>query len=242
MELVKSIGNFDGVRSMRARKDVFSRHYQFDRLVRQMLNAEEGPLPHVLVPELFAHWGDPASRIGESYIRSCLAHAEECNGHILQCGPGLMTLVLGILCTRQASDKKRVWCLADDAHWANVMRSWLTQYGITHTHVVVSRPQMFDGFVWYSVDPEQFPEEFALTLSNGGHSAVSGVTGLTERMSQHLRKDCVVLARQVLSGTDQQRLQSWAKSHDLSCVLVDKQEGFLKVTKVQKAVDKDHGR
>ncbi len=234
MALAEALGGFDGMRAMRECKNVLTRQYHFDRAVRQLLNTKSEGLPRDAIPELFAHWGDPVNRSGESYIRSCLAHAEHSSGHILQCGASLNTLLLGILCTRIASDDKRVWCLTDDSHWANVIRSWLTQYGITHTHVIVSRPQLYDGFVWYGVDPKQFPKDFALALCSGGSACVGGAIGLVERMPERMTEDCVVLAQHVLKAADQRRLHDWASERELSCVLVDKKEGFLKLAETAK--------
>lgn len=231
MALVQALGGFEGMRGMRERKDVLTRHFQFDRALRQLINAKGDGLPRDVIPELFAHWGDPINRSGESYIRSCLAHVENSTGHILQCGANLTTLLLGVLCTRLNREDKRVWCLADDTHWANVIRSWLTQYGITHTHVIVSPPQLYDNYVWYGVDPKQFPKDFALALCTGGSARVTGAIGLVERMPQRMSEDCVLLAQQVVKAADQRHLHDWAKSKGLGCVLVDKKEGFLKVAK-----------
>ncbi len=66
------------------------------------------------------------------------------------------------------------------------MRTWLAQYQISNTHIVVCQPHLFDDFVWYGVDPKQLPTDFTLALADGGRARVSGAVGLLKRMGDKL--------------------------------------------------------
>ncbi len=229
--LANALPKFEGLGNLRARKDVFARHYQVDRILRRMLSAEARPFSRSAVAELFAQWGDPLSQAEESYVSSCLAHAQSTSGHILQCGTGLLTLLLGIVCARNAASDQHLWCLVDDRHWAGVMRSWLTQYQVANAHVVLSRPRIFENCVWYALDPAKVPDNFSLALCDGGRASVNGAVGLLERMGLRLRSDCVILARHVTLAKDQALLQRWADRRGVHCTLVEKSTGFLKIVR-----------
>ena len=229
--LANAFPKFEGLGNLRAKKDVFARHYQVDRILRHMLTVQERPFTRTLVAELFAHWGDPLNPAGESYVSSCLAHAQSTPGHILQCGPGLLTLLMGIVCARSEGQSRHLWCLADDRHWASVVRSWLTQYNIANAHVVVSRPCIYDDCVWYEIDPAKIPDNFSLALCDGGRASVNSAVGLLQRMGPRLGDDCVVLSRHVTQGKDQALLQRYAGERTMYCTLVEKSTGFLKIVK-----------
>jgi hypothetical protein len=199
MALAKTLPGLEGLAAIRARKDVF------------------------------AHWGDPLSQAGESYVSSCVSHTKTTSGHILQCGAGLMTLLMGIVCAQRDGKAHHIWCLTDDRHWANVIRSWLTQYGVSNAHVIVSRPRMYDNFVWYEMDPARLPDGFTLALCDGGRACVDGAAGLLERMGTRLGEERVILARHVTAHADQTFLQRWAADRGLHCTVVDKATGFLKI-------------
>ena len=90
---------------------------------------------------------------------------------------GLSTLLLGIANARLNYVDNHLWALTDAPHNANVIRSWLSQYQVTNTHIVVCQPHIFDGYVWYGVNTKQLPQGFTLALSDGGRACVSGALG-----------------------------------------------------------------
>ena len=210
---------------------VLARHYQFDRVMRRVLDAKDDAILRQLVPELYAHWGDPPSQSAEAFIQSCITHASNCAGHVLQCGTSLATLFLGVVCARNEESQTHLWCLEHDSHWANLIRSWLSEYGIVNTHVVVARPQLYDGYIWYAIDTKQLPKNFGLALCEGGNATPRGVIGLVEKMGDKLSSESVILAKNVLRTKDHEYLSQWAMRQGLRCVLVDKREGFYKVAR-----------
>jgi hypothetical protein len=220
----------DRIQLMRARFDVLFRHYQFDARVRSMRDSKDDATILRLLPELYALWGTPLSRSAQSFLQSCIAHAKSCSGHVLQCGSSLDTLVLGIVCARQPETKTHLWCLEHDQQRANLIRSWLTDYGISSVHVIVARPQMFADHVWYKVDTSQLPKNFSLAVCEGGHSTPRGVVGLIAKMQDKMGDDSVILAQHVREAKDHEYLTQWATEHKSNCVLVDRTEGFFKIS------------
>lgn len=221
-------------RSLRALRDhaaIFERYRGFDRCMRRLTADADEPPSLATISELYAHWGDPLTQGGESYLRSCLAEARAASGPIVQCGAGLLSLVLGSLCQTSAVPARQLWCLEHDPHWANTIRSWLTQYRMGRVHVITSRPHLFEEFVWYAADPERLASGVSLVLCEGGRAAPSGVPGALARLEPRLADPSIVLARGVGRADDLRRAHQWAKDHGASCVVVDREQGFVKITR-----------
>ena len=230
MQLAIPMRTYKGLLALREQAQVFERYRGFDRCMRRLSFTDDQSVPLAVMTELFAHWGDPLSQSGESYLRSCLAQAATAQGPIVQCGASLMTLVLGSLCHSAPRNERQLWCLEHDVHWANNIRSWLTQYRIGSAHIITSRAHLFDGYVWYAVDASRLADRVSLVLCDGARATPSGVLGTLSRLEGRLAHDCTILACHVTRADDLRRLNEWAKARAASCVIVDRQEGFIKVS------------
>lgn len=237
MQLAISKRTQNGMRALRAQAAVFERYRGFDRCMRKLAVAEDQVLPFAAVAELFACWGDPLSQSDESYLRSCLAEAARAAGPIVQCGTSALTLVLGSLCSASAQHSKQLWCLEDNTHHANMTRSWLTQYQLGSAHVIASRAHLFDGYVWYAVDTERLAEGIALVLCEGARATPGGAVGALNRLGDRLAADCTILARRVTRSEDLKQLNAWARANQASFVIVDRREGFVKISRRSAAAD-----
>ncbi|MEQ8483853.1 MAG: hypothetical protein RIB46_05785 [Pseudomonadales bacterium] len=239
MSLAIPAATVRGLASLRAQAATFERFRGFDRCVRKLRASASaaggggggGEIPIGAVAELYAHWGDPPTQADESFLRSCLAEVAQAPGAIVQCGASLLTLVLGSVCQGEAAAARQLWCLEHDAHWASVVRSWLTQYRIGNTHVITTRAQLADGYVWYGVDPERLAGNVSLLLCDGARATPQGVIGALERIGSRLAPSSTVLARHVSRADDVRAVQAWAKAHDAACVVVDRQQGFIKLSR-----------
>jgi hypothetical protein len=231
MQLAMPAATVRGLQSLRSQAALFERYRGFDRCLRKLQTPPGEPLPMNAVAELYAHWGDPLTQGDESYLRSCLAEASRAAGPIVQCGASLLTLVLGSLCHGDNNQARQLWCLEHDNHWANVVRSWLTQYRIGSTHVITSRAQLGERFVWYGVDPGRLARDIALVLCEGARSTPHGVVGTLHRLGDRLADDFTVLARRISGAEDLRTINAWAKQHGAACVVVDRQQGFVKISR-----------
>ncbi len=230
MQLALPESAYKGMRALREQAALFERWRGFDRCMRRLCHAEGQPVNLGLMAELYAHWGDPLNQEAENYLRSCLAEAARVNAPILQCGSSLLTLALGQLCNGSSTAAKQLWCLEHDPHWAGTIRSWLTQYRIRSAHVITSRAHLFDGYVWYAVDASRLADGVGLVLCEGARATPSGIIGALARLDTRLAADCTILARRVVRTEDLTHLNAWAVSRGASFVVVDRQQGFVKLS------------
>lgn len=231
MQLAISERTGRGMRALRAQAAVFERFRGMDRNLRRLAGSSGTDLSLEAALELFAHWGDPLGQQDEAYLRSCLAEAASTENAIVQCGASALTLVLGCLCGGAPSRDKHLLCLESDPHWANLVRSWLTQYGICAAHVIASRARLFDAYVWYAVDTVHLPDRIGLVLCDGTRATPSGVVGTVSRLAGRLAPEFTVIARRVSGADEMKTLNLWARSHGASFVIVDRQAGFVKLSR-----------
>lgn len=217
------------VRTIRARVAFHTRQHGFDRAAQQLVAGSSIAATERLAAQLFAHWGDPLQPADERFLRSVLAEARAADGAILQCGSTLSTLILGSICDHDEQPKKQLWCLEADPHWANMMRSWLTEYQINSAHVIHSPARLFKNYVWYSLDPERLAAAYHLVICDGNRASTRGAVATVHRIADRLAQRFVILIRNVSSSADLQALVDWSKTRDATCVLVDKTEGFVKI-------------
>lgn len=225
------LGDNGAMQTIRARVAFHTRQHGFDRAAKALIKGAGSAATDRLVADLYAYWGDPLSQRDERFLRSCLAEAERADGPILQCGTSLGTLLLGAVCDREPSKDKQLWCLEADPHWSSLMRSWLTEYKICSAHVIHSRPKLFNDYVWYTLDPARLAKRYALLICDGARASAQGVIGTLSRVEAKLEDNFVILARNVGNPADLRFIAGWAKNRNAACVVVDKEQGFIKISR-----------
>lgn len=218
------------MQTIRARVAFHSRQHGFDKCMQQIANSDQ-PVNISQIAELYAFWGDPLTPADEQFLRSCLAQATAADGPILLAGASLLTLILGAICDRDPAKEKQVWCLENDRHWANLIRSWLTEYRVNGAHVIQSPSRIFEDHVWYAVDTGRLAKAYRLVICDGAAATPKGVVGALKRLEDRLDEPFTVLARNVKDASVLRGLNGWAKEHEATFALIDKQEGFIKLTR-----------
>lgn len=211
------------------RNSHLDRAREVDRLLSNLHLGTGHEVPMSSILDLYAHWGHPLDDVEASYLGSALHSAEHVDGPILQCGASLTTLILGKLCDGLAYRAKPIICLEENPHWANVIRSWLTQYQIHSVQVLTAVPQLHSGSVWYGIDQRKLPHNIALALCQGNKSQATSMISLIIRCSAQLAPGVTLLGQQQRDPVELQFLERWAKRHDMRCMTLDKASGFIKV-------------
>lgn len=222
------------MQGIRARVAFHSRQYGLDRRMQQLV-ASRDPITPTTLAELYALWGDPLSAADEQFLRSCVAEATHADGPILLCGSSLLTLVLGAVCGRTEDRAHQVWCLEHDNHWASLVRSWLTEHQISAAHVIQSPARFFDGYVWYGVDTTHLARSYRLVICRGTRATPEGIVGTLMRLKTRMDDRFTVLADGVKDPAVLKYLRDWGQHHDAKLALIDKHQGFLKLSRQPQA-------
>lgn len=209
----------------------FTASRQQARLHKCILNlmAHGGePRASSIALDLYGLWGDPLDPARESYVRSCLAEFNDADGPVLVSGANLMTLILGAVST---GDKNRpLWCLEEDPHWTNVMRSWIRRYGIKGTHVISVPPVVKGGTVRYKIDTKHLPRNIGLVLCDAPGPSASSALSTLLTIGGNLSPHFTLLARRLRSD-DGSLIKRWAMKHGATFVALNKRDGFVKISR-----------
>jgi len=237
----KLLNQSERLQALRAKVAFHGRQQSFDQAMRKLLKSTDGRIADSIVADLYANWGDPLAPNVEVYLRSCPAEASAADGAILQCGTSLMTLLLGAICDREDSNTKRVWCLEHDEHWANMMRSWLTEYRIRKAHLINAPAESFVGYTWYGIDTNRLAKKYALVICDGARATPRGAIGTIKQIESRLADNFAILARNISKASELKYLAGWAKNRGASFAVVDRREGFVKLSQqsITHATDDD---
>lgn len=222
------------------------RGQQLARLIRleRHLGALQSTLPTApdddLISKLFAAFGDPLSHGQRAYVQRCLAEATRATGPILQCGGGLLSVLIGMLCQQSEHPGKRLWVFEHDPHWGSLVRSWLHAREIKHAHIISAPAEQFDGYVWYVLDPARLPDNFALVLSEASSALPGSTRGVVTRMARHLGDRCVILGHNARRPRDLKFLADWAKSQGAPFVVAEGVNPYLKIALRDRRPDSAH--
>lgn len=231
-----------GVRfkAMRTRMEASKRRNALHKKVVSLIGKQSDPRAAQLAVDLYELWGDPLDQARESYVRSCLKEFESAEGHVLVSSASLMTLILGAV---SANDRGRnVWCLEQDPHWTNVIRSWLAQYAIKGTYVISAPPTVRGGMVRYRVDTKHLPKNIGLILCDGSSATPGSALSTLLSIGPHLAPEFTVFARKIRVDEDGPLLKRWAMKNDATFVVVNNRDGFVKISRRDGAKQHSGGR
>ena len=198
------------------------------KCILQLLEQGDSPAATGIALQLYELWGDPLDPARESYLRSCLAEFSEARGAVLLSSASLMTLILGAIA---AGDKRRtIWCLEQNTHWINVLRTWIKRYDIKGTHIINTHPFVKGGMVRYRIDAKHLPRNIGLVLCDSPAPSPGATLSTLVTVGNNLAPAFTVFSRR-LKSDDGPLIKRWASKHDATFVLINKRDGFAKIAR-----------
>jgi predicted O-methyltransferase YrrM len=145
---------------------------------------------HPVLADLIYGWGNEAWSAQDEYLASCISHALEANGSILECGSGLSTILLAAIAKMQGQGH---WILEHKPAWSAKVQRYLNNYGLGS--VINTRPlRNYGDFRWYEIQLDCMPGSFSLVICDGPPSKTKGGRyGLIPLMKERLQPGCVIL-------------------------------------------------
>ncbi|MCA9563312.1 MAG: class I SAM-dependent methyltransferase [Myxococcales bacterium] len=164
-----------------------------------------------LLSRLVYGWGNSGWSAGNDYAAACVREAATSTGSILECGSGLTTLLVGLVCksngtTLHTLEHHQAW-------WAHV-KGWVDRLGIEGAVNLHYSPLIDHGeFDWYSVPMGALPPRFSLVLCDGPPETTrGGRIGLVPLLRQHL-DGALVLLDDVERPRETEIARIWRETH-----------------------------
>jgi hypothetical protein len=139
-----------------------------------------------VLESLIEAWDNPHYAVEPGTLREIAMRAVKCSGHILECGSGISTIVLGLV-------GHSVWSLEHNHEWYQrvklVVRRLRLPVQVFHTPL-----KSYGGFEWYDVARLQFPM-FQLVICDGppGATTNGGRYGLLPLLSRNLEPNAAIM-------------------------------------------------
>jgi predicted O-methyltransferase YrrM len=141
------------------------RNYRLRRAIRRLSGLPRGQMPdRNLIGELLSGWSNEGYAARIEYIEEVARRATTTPGHILECGSGITTILLGVLA---GSRGKEIWSLEHSPQWYQRIKRVLQRSGIRDDHVCLSPLRDYGDFDWYDPPLELMPESFSLVICDG---------------------------------------------------------------------------
>lgn len=208
--LLKSFAKFVVPTSARQRIRTLHRAVSFHRAMKKFLANVEQELPfnRDVIDGLIFGWGDEAWSAESIYLISCLEHARQCRGPILECGSGLSTLLIGAVVQKTGN---LLCSLEHQKIWGDRLVKQLKRYGITSVHLHVRPLKDYADFAWYQAPEIVTTNKYALVVCDGPPSATRGGRyGLIPMMKTRLAPGCIILLDDAGRTHEQLLANRWA--------------------------------
>ncbi|MGH9956799.1 MAG: hypothetical protein ACREBC_06670 [Pyrinomonadaceae bacterium] len=145
---------------------------QLQGAIQNIRNLPVGQIPsRNQLSELIAGWSNEGYAANMEYLESVAKNCVSAQGPILECGSGVTTILLGILCGQRHIE---VWSLEHFDEWRDRVSGALKRNGISGVHVCSSPLIEYGEFIWYSPPLAQMPKEFSLVICDGPPGTTKG--------------------------------------------------------------------
>jgi hypothetical protein len=121
--------------------------------------------------ELITGWSNDGYAANLEYLEAVAEHSLKTKGPVLECGSGVTTILMGILCGKRSID---VWSLEHFDEWRQGVSGVLAENGIAAAHVCSAPLVEYGEFVWYDPPLAQMPEAFSLVICDGPPGSTKG--------------------------------------------------------------------
>ena len=185
------------------------RRYVLGRgMKRASMLAPAAVLPDRVIGDLIYGWGNESMAAKREFIRGTLRFSWETEGHVLECGSGLSTLVAGMVAQRKGN---HIWSLEHDPFWADLVSTELQRHGIDCVTVCQAPLRDFGRFTWYDTSEVELPADFSLVLCDGPPGDTHGGRyGLMPVCFDRLDPGCTIILDDAQRPGEQEALARWA--------------------------------
>ena len=201
---------------------------RFRQAMGKMKRLPTGQVPtREILRELSTGWGNEGYSANLDYLEEVALRAAGTRGHILECGTGLTTILLGLLAGRQGS---QVWSLEHSPQWGDRIQRVLKRHHILGVQVLSHSLRQYEGFCWYDPSNSVLPDEFSLVVCDGPPGDTPGGRyGLFPVLGDRIREGAIILLDDANRPDETAVLNRWEQEFGLDVRLYQKSEGKFAV-------------
>ena len=134
--------------------------------------------------------GNPRYALPGKLLETCYNAAKGARGHILECGSGLSTVVMGLAL---AGADHVLYALEHDLDWFRTTSRWLDRYGVGNVMLFYAPIHPHEAGDWYGVSPDELPDAFDVVLIDGPAREVAPREGVFQQFGGRVAEASVWL-------------------------------------------------
>ena len=180
--------------------------------------------------DLITGWSNEGFAANLEYLEAVAAHALKTKGPVLECGSGVTTILMGILCGKRNIG---VWSLEHYDEWRQRVAGVLADNNIASATVCSAPLVEYGEFVWYDPPLAQMPEAFSLVICDGPPGSTKGGRyGLLPVLNDRLHGATILLDDAGRPG-EAELIKRWENEARFETeVRGDKERGFAVMQRV----------
>lgn len=201
----------------------------FGRAIRKFIKDPEKStyINSPVLSDLIYGWGNEWSAMHE-YLVACIEHAMTTDGHILECGSGLSTILVSAAAQKKGN---KIWTLEHIPEWGNKVTKHLEVLKLTSATMCISPIKSYGDFSWYAPRAELIPEIFSLVICDGPPGGTPGGRyGLVPVMKKKLGPGTVILLDDGGRIEEQEIAKRWKSELCSSFQTVGNDKPYIKMT------------
>jgi hypothetical protein len=198
------------------------------RAVQRLAALPEGEVPsRALLGDLLSAWSNDGFAADLDYLEEVARRAASVEGHVLECGSGLTTLLAGLLAGRRGF---QTWSLEHHPEWRARVTAALTEHNIPRARVALAPLKDYGGFSWYDPPLAEMPGAFSLVVCDGPPwTTPGGRYGLLPVMHGRLHAGSLVLLDDANRPDEQEALGLWSDEYGVTFEMRETGEGAYAV-------------
>jgi len=188
------------------------------------LPAGESPSRQQLI-DLISGWSNEGFSANLEYLEIVAEHAATTEGPVLECGSGVTTILMGILCGKR---NIAVWSLEHYDEWRQRVSGVLADNDIAGVHVCAAPLIEYGEFVWYDPPLTKMPEAFSLVICDGPPGTTKGGRyGLLPVLDKRLPPGATILLDDAGRPAETELIRRWEnEAHFKTEIRGDRERGF----------------
>jgi|ERR1700752_166904 len=204
---------------------------QLRRAIKDISRLEPRQAPNRrLLSNLIEGWSNDGFVANLEYLDTVAAYASKTHGPILECGSGVTTILLGILCTPLKID---VWTLEHSPEWQKRLVRVLESNHISGARVCSSPLVEYGEFLWYDTPSDAMPKAFSLVVCDGPPGQTKGGRyGLLPVMGERLPSGSVILLDDADRPGELELIKRWESEFGFETQIIGEKHRFAVMKRV----------
>ncbi len=183
-------------------------NYVFDRALADLRVAiENNSIDTSLIRRLIYGWGNQGFSAQTDYLQTCIEYAFKTKTHILECGTGLSTVVVGLIAHKRSIP---LTSLEHHAIWGAKVRGVVEKLGLNNVYIHVKPLKDYGSFRWYDLQGAQLPPTLGIVICDGPPAQTTGGRyGLIPVLGSLLKTGSVILMDDTIRDEERLIIEKW---------------------------------